>query len=77
MQQVELFSGSCPRHGPENVCNLCPDRFDTDGYGFPHRAVCKGRVPLKACKRCNMLVLKENWHLTEWCCKTCAGLGAG
>lgn len=73
MEQMPLFSGSCPRHGPENVCNRCPERFDTDCNGFPHPQVCKGREPLRECNRCRMLVRRAQWHVAEWCCKTCAG----
>lgn len=75
--QLDLFPESCPHHGPGNVCNLCPEHHDTDGYGFPHRQVCAGRVPLKQCKRCGMLVGRENWRVAEWCCKQCVGLGVG
>jgi hypothetical protein len=75
VQQLGMFSGSCPHHGPENVCNLCPERPWTDGWGFPHRIDASGRVPLKECKVCRTLVKRENWHVARWCCKTCAGLG--
>lgn len=69
-----MFSGLCPWHGPENVCNRCPERFDTDGLGFPHPQECKGRVPLKECKRCAKLVAREDWIVATWCCRTCVGV---
>lgn len=76
MKQIDMFSGSCPRHGPENICNLCPDRFTTDGWGFPHPHHAKrlGKVPLQLCERCATLVRKESWNVKAWCCKGCVGL---
>lgn len=71
MQQQEMFSGSCPRHGPENVCDQCPERYDTDNAGFVHRQELNGRVPLKTCKRCQNLVTRDRWDLGGWCCKDC------
>lgn len=62
----------CRRHGPEHVCDRCPERYDTDGWGFVHPSLLKGRTPLQTCAGCRRLVTRAEWSLTAWRCTRCA-----
>lgn len=72
----------CGFHGPEAVCDRCPARYDTDGQGFPHPSVAHGRLRLRHCPRCGVLVSPEQWDasptgrkplpkLSPWQCLEC------
>lgn len=67
---------TCPRHDADACCPECPEGGGTDGIGFPHPRVAKGRRRLQRCPRCHLLVAPEWWvHDVEraiFACTTCA-----
>lgn len=78
--QLGLFdappAAGCEHHGPGNVCEFCPERFDADHSGFVHMSVCKGRHPLRMCARCLNMVTPGRWnHADWWHCIDCQPLG--
>lgn len=63
---------TCPHHGPDAICDRCPEGFDTDGKGFPHPAERKGRRALRVCHGCGQATPLENWNVeTFFHCKGC------
>lgn len=48
-------------HGPNVACDQMG--LDTDGRGFPHRQVLRGRVATRHCQSCYALCLKEKTAL--------------
>jgi len=63
-------------HSAAYICPACADCGDTDGCGFLHRQVCKGRIPLRACRQCGKLKTHGGWsHSTYWFCLECKPLG--
>lgn len=75
MTQPSLFSTSpCPLHTADFVCDQCPEEFDTDGRGWVHRSLLKGRIPMRTCKVCKRLTVKADWSETHWDrCRSCVG----
>lgn len=72
MEQADLFAPPpCPRHGAANVCEFCPEQYETDGYGFVHPSLARGRSALRECADCRTLVTRMHWH-TGGTCVTCA-----
>jgi hypothetical protein len=64
----------CPHHGPEYVCER--EGLGTDYSGFVHRSECKGRIPLRRCKRCNSWTTPGQWNHADWFhCLRCVPLG--
>lgn len=54
----------CAYHGADAICDRCPQRFTTDGHGFPHPAHTKGRPHvrrLQHCPSCGEAVTREQW----------------
>lgn len=74
--QIGLFgdASACPRHGSGNVCDRCPEAHETDGAGFAHPSVLKGRVPLRECRLCKNMVPKDRWDTQAY--STCLGCRA-
>ncbi len=63
-------------HDPAYICPACADCGDTDGCGFLHRQVCKGRIPLRACRGCGKLKTHGTWNHADWFhCLECVPLG--
>lgn len=59
------------------ICPACADSGDTDGCGFLHRQVCKGRIPLRACRGCGKLRTHGTWNHADWFhCLECVPLGS-
>jgi hypothetical protein len=64
-------------HSSAYICPACAECGDTDGCGFLHRQVCKGRIPLRACKECGKLATHGTWsHTDYWRCLACVPLGS-
>jgi hypothetical protein len=62
----------CPHHDAAHVCNLCPERFGTDGWGFVHRTQLKGRTPLRRCRCCGKFKPRPEWGAVDFfLCRTC------
>lgn len=62
----------CPNHDAAHVCDECPDRFDTDGRGFVHRTLLRGRTALRRCACCRGFFPLEQWNTVAWSyCLTC------
>lgn len=53
---------TCRYHDAAAVCDRCPDEFYTDGLGFPHPIVCKGRQALRVCGGCERATPVERWN---------------
>lgn len=51
----------CPNHDAAHVCDECPEAFDTDGRGFVHRVLLRGRTPLRRCHVCKAMTPQESW----------------
>lgn len=74
----------CPYHGADAVCDRCPQRYGSDGQGFPHpRAVPAGVRRLRHCPSCGEIVSPEQWDarptgrkpfpkLAPWQCLQCS-----
>jgi hypothetical protein len=62
----------CPYHGASAICDRCPDRFTTDGHGFPHPAHGCGRQRLQHCPSCSEAVSREQWDAARRQCLRCA-----
>jgi hypothetical protein len=73
-EQQSLFAEpTCPHHGPENVCDRCPERYDTGGDGFVHKSLLKGRAALRECRICKRMTTRAAWNAKSWtCCLECA-----
>lgn len=67
---------TCPHHDGAHVCSECPERFETDGAGFPHASACKGRIALKRCASCGRLVRRAHWDVRAWRCTDCVAESA-
>jgi len=64
---------TCPHHTEHDVCERCPERYDTDSRGFVHRLDCKGRTPLRQCHGCSIFKPPTEWSQVDWFrCATCA-----
>jgi len=62
----------CRFHESDAVCNKCPERYSTDGLGFPHpKAVPNGVRRLQVCTTCKTAVDREHWNNIDWKCTTC------
>lgn len=62
----------CKYHDFDAVCDKCPERYDTDGVGFPHpKAVPADKRRLKHCKGCDTVVDREHWNNLDWKCTKC------
>ncbi len=75
---VEEYAEACLLgHGPSFICPACAESGDTDGCGFLHRQVCKGRIPLRACRGCGALKTHGGWnHADYFHCLECVPLGS-
>ena len=63
---------TCTLHDATAVCDRCPEGFDTDGKGFPHPAVLKGRKALRVCRGCGQALPLERWNLNDFAhCRGC------
>jgi hypothetical protein len=73
----------CPYHGADAVCDRCPQRFTTDGAGFPSGVATRGLRRMRHCPACGELVTLEQWDrrpcgerpfpkLTRWQCTRCS-----
>ncbi len=64
-------------HSAAYICPACAESGDTDGCGFLHRQVCKGRIPLRACRGCGKLATHGGWnHADYFHCLACVPLGS-
>jgi hypothetical protein len=63
----------CPHHDAAHVCDRCPERFGTDGWGFVHRTLLKGRTALRRCRGCGTLKPRAEWGSIRqyFLCRTC------
>lgn len=53
------------------MCDRCPARFETDGYGFPHPQLARGRLRMRLCRKCGKLATVAEWNLDEGVCAGC------
>lgn len=81
-QQLGLFEApppaplaTCGFHGPEIVCDQCPDGYWTDGIGFPKDKRLSGQTPTRLCPGCLTPVTKMHWHTVMNACLNCAAKG--
>lgn len=55
----------CPYHGTDAICDRCPQRFTTDGHGFPHPSHAKRLGALRRlihCPSCGEPVTRAEWN---------------
>lgn len=52
----DLLRAACRLHADGAVCDRCPARYRSDGYGFPHPTQAGGRLRLRVCHSCNKLM---------------------
>ena len=66
----------CSYHGFDSVCDKCPEKYGTDGLGFPHSKApgVKGLIRLKHCRPCDKVHDREHWNSMAWTCTTCVPL---
>jgi hypothetical protein len=57
---------TCRYHGAHSVCDRCPERFGTDGRGFPHPSVRKGRAARRVCHGCGQAFLLDDWNVGDF-----------
>lgn len=63
---------ACRYHDMNAVCDKCPERYDTDGVGFPHpKAVAADKIRLQVCPSCKKAVDREHWNNIDWKCTAC------
>lgn len=86
-QPTPLPKGQCQYHGAKAVCDRCPERYETDGHGFPHSKYertaghPKGgakhqhllRVRLRVCPGCDEPKTWVEWDLHRGECLICTG----
>lgn len=64
---------TCPHHTEFDVCERCPEGYDTDGRGFVHPQLRKGRTPLRQCHGCSIYKPPAAWSKVDWFkCAECA-----
>jgi hypothetical protein len=59
----------CRYHGASAVCDGCPARYATNGFGFPHFPASSPLERLRICRQCDTAKRWDEWH---W-----AGIGMG
>lgn len=58
---ARLRAARCPHHEDAACCPECPGGGETDGIGFPHPSLARGRKRLQRCSRCRRMVPPERW----------------